>query len=44
MQQLRAAACHGLTETEVPDRVHGSSLLDSTYDNAVHFTYFQTIL
>lgn len=38
MQQLTAAACHGLTETEVLDRVHESPLVDSTYDNAVHFT------
>jgi hypothetical protein len=38
MQQLTAAACHGLTETEVLDRVHESPLLDSPYDNAVHFT------
>lgn len=38
MDQLTAAACHGLTETEVLDRVHENTLLDSTYDNAVHFT------
>ena len=38
MQQLTAAACHGFTETEVLDRVHESPLVDSTYDNAVHFT------
>ena len=38
MEQLTAAACHGFTETEVLDRVHESPLLDSTHDNAVHFT------
>jgi len=38
MQQLTAAACHGLAKTEVLDRVHERPLLDSTYDNAVHFT------
>ena len=38
MEQLTVAAFHGFMETEVLDRVHESPLLDSTYDNAVHFT------